>query len=111
MLSNLLSNALKYSAAERRVALRLRQREGCATFAVRDKGQGIPLEAIPRLFERFYRAPGVKVQHGSGVGLGVGLYISRELIEMHGGQIEVHSTIGRGTTVIFTLPLSPSCTD
>ncbi|HEX9413407.1 MAG TPA: PAS domain S-box protein, partial [Ktedonobacterales bacterium] len=52
VLSNLLSNALKYSAAERRVALRLRQREGCATFAVRDKGQGIPLEAIPRLFER-----------------------------------------------------------
>src|SRR5215472_8701345 len=69
VLANLLSNALKYSPPETPVELRLLRRRGMARVEVHDEGPGIPPEARPNLFERFFRVPGIKVLHGSGVGL------------------------------------------
>ena len=106
VLTNLLSNALKYSPTDAPVTLTLRREVGVARVDVTDAGQGIAPEALPWLFERFYRAPGTQVLHGSGVGLGVGLYISRKLVERHGGRISVESVPGQGTTFTFTLPLA-----
>ncbi|HKB46341.1 MAG TPA: ATP-binding protein, partial [Ktedonobacterales bacterium] len=106
VLANLLSNALKYSPQERPVTLTVRKEAANAVIAIRDEGSGIPQEALPHLFERFYRVPGVQVQSGSGVGLGLGLYITRELVERHGGQIRAESTPGFGTIFSVTLPLA-----
>jgi signal transduction histidine kinase/putative methionine-R-sulfoxide reductase with GAF domain len=106
VLANLLSNALKYSPQERPVTLTVRIEAAHVVVAIRDEGSGIPQEALPHLFERFYRVPGVQVQSGSGVGLGLGLYITRELVERHGGQIRAESTPGFGTTLSVMLPLA-----
>lgn len=109
VLTNLISNALKYSAERSAVSLRLaRQSEPAdtVTVAVHDAGAGIPPDALPHLFERFYRVPGVQVQSGSGVGLGLGLYISKEIVERHGGHIWAESAVGAGSTFSFTLPIS-----
>lgn len=108
VLANLLSNALKYSPADRPVSLSLWRDHTTAYVSVRDEGQGIPADALPHLFQRFYRVPGIEVQHGTGVGLGLGLYICRRLIEMHDGQLHVESTVGKGTTFELSLPLLQS---
>lgn len=104
VLVNLLSNALKYSPTDRPVILRVRQKGDIARVEVIDRGPGIAPEARARLFERAYRVPGVEVLHGSGVGLGLGLYITRRLVELQGGQIGVRSRLGKGSTFWFTLP-------
>ena len=106
VLTNLLSNALKYSAQLSGVRLRLVRDGNVATASVRDAGAGIPLDAMPHLFERFYRVPGVQVQSGSGVGLGLGLFISKEIVERHGGRIWVESAVGEGSSFNFTLPIT-----
>lgn len=108
VLSNLLSNALKYSQPESPVVLRLFRRRGMARVEVYDEGPGIPPEAQPRVFERFFRVPGARALHGSGVGLGLGLFIARTLIELHGGSIGVESIAGHGSTFWFTLPPAAS---
>jgi PAS domain S-box-containing protein len=105
VLTNLLSNALKYSACDRSVTLSLHRKKSEAVISVQDEGAGIPEELLPHLFDRFYRVPGVQVQSGSGVGLGLGLYISREIVERHGGHIWVTAGIGSGSTFSFSLPL------
>lgn len=107
-ISNLLSNAIKYSMAEHPVTLSLSTRDGEALLGVRDYGVGIPSETLPQLFQRFYRAPGIEVQFGSGVGLGLGLYITRELVERHGGRIWVESASGVGSVFWLALPIEPS---
>ncbi|HEX6121670.1 MAG TPA: ATP-binding protein, partial [Ktedonobacterales bacterium] len=109
VLSNLLSNALKYSPASRPITLRLQEHaDRQALICVRDEGVGIPPEAQANLFQRFYRIPGMQVLTGSALGLGLGLYISRQIVERHGGRIWVASDIGAGTTFCFTLPLAAS---
>lgn len=105
VITNLLSNALKYSPATSPVSLTLQHAEERILFSVRDAGPGIPAEALPHLFERFYRVPGIEIQSGSGVGLGLGLYLCREIVERHGGQIWAESTPGRGSTFYVALPL------
>jgi signal transduction histidine kinase len=62
---------------------------------------------LPHLFERFFRVPGVEVQTGSSVGLGLGLYIARRIVERHGGRITVQSAPGSGSVFSVALPLVP----
>ena len=98
---NLLSNAVKYTR-DGEIVVRVEDLGQEARVEIRDHGPGIPPEALPRLFERFYRvgSPGT-----SGVeGLGLGLYVTRSLVEAHGGRVQVHSVPGEGTTFSFTLP-------
>jgi PAS domain S-box-containing protein len=105
-LSNLLSNAIKYSTAEHPVTVALARVGGETLLSVSDHGTGIAGDALPHLFERFYRAPGIEVQYGSGVGLGLGLYIARELVERHGGRLWAESEPGVGSTFWVALPLA-----
>ncbi|MEO7391520.1 MAG: 7TM diverse intracellular signaling domain-containing protein [Ramlibacter sp.] len=99
--SNLLSNALKYSPNGGHVGFRAR-REGASTvFEVADEGIGIPPDEVSHLFESFHRASNV----GSIQGTGLGLAIVKNAVEMHGGGIEVQSTLGEGTTFTVRLPV------
>jgi PAS domain S-box-containing protein len=100
--ANLLTNALKYSPGGGEVVLRVERGAGEARVHVVDQGVGIPPEALPRLFDRFYR---VRETAGHAQGLGLGLYISRRIVEAHGGRIAVESEPGRGSTFTVTLPL------
>jgi signal transduction histidine kinase/CheY-like chemotaxis protein len=102
-LQNLIQNAVKYSPEGGSVEVRISRRDGHALVAVSDHGIGIPPEALPQLFTRFYRAPNVDPQHISG--LGVGLYVVKEIVELHGGTVEVESHVGAGSTFTLVLPL------
>ncbi|MDA8216407.1 MAG: ATP-binding protein, partial [Dehalococcoidales bacterium] len=100
VLTNLLSNALKYSEDTIRVTVGADADE--LTVAVADKGRGIAKEDLPHLFDRFYRVGQSRRMEG----LGLGLYITKMLVEAHGGRIWVDSEVGKGSTFSFTLPLS-----
>ncbi len=101
VLMNLITNALKYSPADRPVMIRVRHRDGEALVSVTDQGLGILPEDMPFLFERFFRAKTGKKAEG----LGLGLYISRLIVEAHGGRIWAESQVGKGSTFFFTLPM------
>jgi signal transduction histidine kinase len=106
---NLLTNAMKYSGASRRIGLSLERLGNAAVIAVTDDGPGIPVEEQPRLFERFYRArmPGNQQIPGTGLGL----TIVRHIADAHGGAVTVDSAPGRGSTFTISLPIrdaSPS---
>ncbi|GHO44850.1 sensor histidine kinase [Ktedonospora formicarum] len=105
VITNYLTNALKYSAAEEPVIVRLVVNDITARVTVQDRGPGISEEEQARLWQRFYRVPNISVQSGSGVGLGLGLHICRIIVERHGGQVGVASKQGEGSTFCFTLPL------
>jgi signal transduction histidine kinase len=79
---------------------------GAARVSVRDEGQGIARDELPRIWERFQRAAGVTDQTEAGAGFGLGLYISRAIIEHHSGTVGVQSAPGQGATFWFTLPLA-----
>jgi signal transduction histidine kinase len=97
---NLLSNASKYSPAAGVITLSADPApEGYVRFAVRDQGEGIPPEALPHLFDRFYRVPG-----RSKPGAGIGLAIAREIVVAHGGSITCSSTLGTGSEFHFLVP-------
>ena len=102
---NLLSNARKYSPKGSPITITLQQAGYEATASVRDMGVGIPPETLPNIFEQFYRVPGVEVQDGPHTGLGLGLYISRKIVERHGGHIDVQSVPGQGSTFSIVLPM------
>jgi two-component system CheB/CheR fusion protein len=104
VLGSLLANACKYAPDGSLVAVAARPAGTVAEVLVRDAGPGIPLELHGRIFERFYQ---VEATAGRAFGgLGLGLYISRELITAQGGQISVESTPGAGSTFRFTVPLA-----
>jgi signal transduction histidine kinase len=99
---NLLSNALKYSPAGKPVLLRAVREGGAVIVSVRDFGEGIAAEDLPRVFDRYFS--GVKSRTRGGIGLG--LYIAHELVKAHGGRIWVQSSLGEGSTFFFTLPVA-----
>ncbi len=102
ILVNLISNALKYSPPESEVTVDANQMNNEAVVSVTDRGVGIPPEDLPNIFGRFYRAKGTRKAEG----LGLGLYITKMLVEAHGGHIWVESEPGKGSTFYFTLPLA-----
>jgi signal transduction histidine kinase len=106
VLTNFISNALKYSTPDKPVQIWLQKRGQDAYVAVHDEGPGIAKQEQANVFERFYRVKGIEVRSGSGVGLGLGLYISKTIIDLHSGQIGVDSEEGKGSTFWFTLPLA-----
>ncbi len=106
VVANYVSNALKFSRADQPVEVRLCTVHGMARVTVHDQGVGIPLADQPHIWERFYRAAGADWQSGSQIGFGIGLYISKAIIDRHQGQVGIESAPGQGTTVWFTLPLA-----
>ena len=105
VLINLLSNARKYSRKGSPITVTLQQSGYETMISVRDMGVGIPSEALPHIFEQFYRVPGIEPQNGERAGTGLGLYISRKIVERHGGRIEVQSTPGSGSSFTVILPI------
>jgi signal transduction histidine kinase len=102
VLGNLLANAIKFTPAGGRITVALTRTEDGAEIHVRDTGVGIEPSELPHVFERFYRGTRVSEERASGSGLG--LAIVRSIVDMHGGRVAIHSTPGRGTDVIVTLP-------
>jgi len=100
IMTNLLSNALKYSDPSTPIELRAHRDDGKVTIAVTDHGQGILPDDLPHLFERFYRAKSTRKAEG----IGLGLYITRLLVEALGGHIRAESEPGKGSTFTVTLP-------
>jgi signal transduction histidine kinase len=102
VLDNLLTNAVKYSPAGGPIEIDVTLPEPTlARLAVRDHGPGVPLDERPHLFDRFYRAQPV----GQTSGFGLGLYICRQFVELHGGRISAEFPAGGGTCVVAVLPL------
>jgi PAS domain S-box-containing protein len=110
VVTNYLTNALKFSAEELPVAVGLDMEAEQARVWVRDQGPGLPADEQARIWECFHRVKGIEVQSGSGVGLGLGLHICRMIVERHQGQVGVQSAPGQGSTLWFSLPLGESST-
>lgn len=103
VLINLINNAVKYAPNSRMIKLSAKKIDEMIKISVQDFGIGIPAEKLPHLFDRYYRVDPSGIQFS---GLGLGLYISSEIIERHGGEIGVDSSEGKGSTFWFTLPLN-----
>lgn len=104
VLDNLLSNAIKFSHPHTTITLRAKRNEDRVCISVADEGPGIPADEIPKIFTAFTKG-GVQPTSGE-KGAGLGLAIVKRLVEAHGGRIWVESTVGRGATFLFTLPLN-----
>ena len=102
VLVNLVGNAINYSADGSRIVVGVDQHPESLEVFVHDEGMGIAPEHLPHVFDTFYRVR----NHGPVAGSGIGLAISKGLVEAHGGRIWVESTVGVGTTIRFTLPLA-----
>ena len=105
VLSGYLDNALKYSREGQPIAVSVGVRDGMARVDVCDHGPGVAADERRRIWERFYRAPGTEHASGSELGLGVGLYIGREIVERHGGRVGVVDAPDGGACFWFALPL------
>ena len=99
---NLLDNAIKYTPTGGQVSVQAGNEGAGVRVAIIDTGPGIPSEAIPHLFERFYRVEAARSRDSGGAGLG--LAIAYEIARWHGGTLEVRSEPGKGTTFAMTLP-------
>jgi two-component system phosphate regulon sensor histidine kinase PhoR len=99
---NLVANASNYTKEGGTITLNASVQNGQLQTSVEDTGQGIPKEAIPKLFTKFFRVSGELEQGSKGTGLG--LFISKSIIDMHKGEIWVQSELGKGTKFTFTLP-------
>jgi signal transduction histidine kinase len=104
VLVNLLGNAFKYSPAGGAIEVRVESSGGEAIVSVQDRGIGIPDADVSQLFQRFFRAGNASARNFGG--LGIGLYVSQEIVHQHGGRFEVLSKAGEGSTFTFHLPLA-----
>lgn len=100
---NLVNNAVKYAPASKEIIIDIHEQKNGVRISVTDFGPGIPADKLPHIFDRYYRADHSSVQFS---GLGLGLYISAEIVRKHGGEIGVDSELGKGSTFWFTLPLN-----
>ncbi len=101
-IGNLVSNALAHTQAGGSIAMNAREEAGRIRIEIADTGAGISAEALPRVFDRFYRADPARPRKSGGAGLG--LAIVRQIVLLHGGEVQVASQVGRGTTVSVVLP-------
>lgn len=108
VLNNLLTNAIKYSPRAKRVVVRMAKKKGNLILSVQDFGIGISPKYQTQLFKRFYRVESSAKEFS---GLGIGLYISSEIVERHGGKIRIESTEGSGSTFFVELPIAHSKKD
>jgi signal transduction histidine kinase len=106
VLLNLLTNALAHAPEATGIEVRLRRVDGEVELQVQDDGRGIAAAALPHLFTRFYQV--ARPDRPSQAGLGLGLFVCKELVTAHGGRIDVRSTEGEGTTFTVWLPLLAS---
>ena len=103
---NLLNNAAKYTKEGGRISLTVLQEGEEGVLRVRDTGVGIPSEVLPRVFDLFAQAE--RSLDRSQGGLGIGLALVQRLVEMHGGRVEAHSSLGRGSEFVVRLPVVPA---
>lgn len=100
--SNLVSNALRYTHSGGSIQLQAEQHDDLVSFTVQDTGDGIPVEDLPYIFDRFWK--GDRARKRDGTGSGLGLAIANQLVRAHGGSISVESQVGGGTTFTVKLP-------
>jgi signal transduction histidine kinase len=103
--SNLIINAIRHTPKDGSITLGAESTNGFVRFTVTDTGKGIPPEYQERVFEKFFRVPDVEPK-----GTGLGLYITREIVRSHGGDIGVESAPGQGCTFWLTIPVAPTTT-
>ncbi|APC50109.1 cell wall metabolism sensor histidine kinase WalK [Virgibacillus halodenitrificans] len=103
VLDNIISNAIKYSPEGGKITLRVENRRHHILVSIQDEGMGIAYDKLEKIFERFYRADKARTRKLGGTGLG--LAIAKELVEAHHGKIWAKSKEGKGTAILFTLPL------
>ncbi len=102
VLENLIDNAIDHTASPGAVRVSTRVRGHTVTVQVSDTGSGIPPDDLPRIFDRFFQAPG---RRREGQHAGLGLAIAKRILELHHGSIQVMSRLGVGTTFTFSLPI------
>lgn len=105
VMSNFVSNAFKYSPTNQPVFVCLEIQKDDAMISIEDRGVGVPAQEQQTIWQRFYQVAGVKTFNGSSIGLGLGLYINKNIIEQHGGGVGVKSTPNQGSTFWFRLPI------
>ena len=104
--ANLLSNAVKFSPHGGTIRIKAQQRKEFVLVEIIDQGIGIAADMVPRLFRKFFRIDNAATRRIGGTGLGLALV--KQIIEAHGGQVWVDSTLGKGSTFFFSLPVAPS---
>jgi signal transduction histidine kinase len=104
VLRNLIENAIAHTDKGGAISVAAWQQDNWVKVSVTDTGEGIPAEDIPNIFERFYRVDKSRDRNTGGSGLG--LTISKRLVEAHGGKIEFQSELGKGSRFSFTVPLA-----
>lgn len=105
VIGHLINNAIKYTEGGGDVSITIEQKGDYIAWTIMDQGVGIPKKELDMIFGRFFRSHN-KLRYHTG-GLGLGLYLTRAIVEASGGRISVQSTEGKGTTVRFTLPITP----
>jgi signal transduction histidine kinase len=106
VVSNLISNAVKYSPKGRLIDIRCKVDGDKAIVSIKDEGMGIKPDDLAHIFDRYYRVEANHTRHISG--FGIGLYLSAEIIKQHGGEIWAESELNEGTTFYFSLPVAES---
>jgi len=104
VIKNLVDNAVRYAPMGGKIEVTIGEADGSGRIAVADNGPGIPTSALPRIFERFYRVDPARARADGGTGLG--LAIVRHMVHAMGGEVWAESELGKGTEVIFTLPVA-----